>query len=1857
MDAHGARAGCYDGLINISRVFVLLVLVVDYFPIHGRAALAAGMGEMSSPSPRDVRDGVDGSPGGEPNDTVTSPTQSESPAAKLVRAASLSPSASPRVSLDVVGRDAGEPHPRDFFLRYDLGEDRCDGDNKDNDTAEHVESTSSAGGRPPLPPKDDEKSSSGFRDEYQDPDVSTEVSLLVKAACHRGLGAAAMTLREAMSIAGETSEITGGGPDTARAMATALANALCPKILPFDERNNLEEESTQCSTSYDKGFDDDDPGDNNPMDLPYPSSVANPKALLLAAQLLEAMPADALIVSAPADSENKTNDTVRPDTHSTQTVYTKPGPRERILRAICRAFRANVSNCAEASKAGAFPYLAKFLARVAKEEGRNKGTSDGHSGNTETSMCVTLASSCVAHLAAYSVSANDLKSWLNLCSGAEGKDRGVLLNTLAKSLKNQKAKSPASVFSLDGEQSGLLGCAGGGDILVMEPPVGMRSLTKLAKNLGMGKQSEWLFSKGFAIVTWVYLESLRPSDSNNDMVKNTAAMAQISVTGTNAHRASPAAAAVMAAAAAGETEEHMPRLFSFISSDSGSSKKQHKTLDSTKTSAQGIEAYFHGSYLVLEAIGVGGDKISAPFTYPFQLKKWQSIGVEYTPPDSKNKSNKNGFLSLFVDGVLVETQTLKIPQINGTLGFCCIGTNPPAAMSGLQRKRRQCALFGRLGPVYVFKENLGLRLMKKVMKRGGSYVPQYGGGIGGGIAGTDGGDTAGTTDTVDNITTGVNNTTGDDIIDASATSNKDASLDSELGLKLLQLLHPASVPCADDGDDKNDKNDNDSTQQTQRNSRKVHDLSPNGFGGRKERAGSLIGNTIVVRTGNSFSRPIRDALRLVHPNSVAELLQMMCPEVCVETKQPVCPITTSDNTFGSNGSAGKIIAAASAITPVLEIMALLLEGEESKVTDIAHSMERADVPTLLAHVLPASLQAIKEVCDESDADKLDKQECAVVDLVERLVENAPRGSALRDGLVKSLFLSFDPWTGGSCVDVNEQSLSRNSSHTGVGAAAMGKVLNVVNSLAHVDGGCVLLKHGGPYRLLDAGKRRVRVRFTGTETNYACDENDGCGTRGDILPAKTLQNTSTVPLTLRCGVENAPRRPQSVEISFGVRVPRGDDCETVRSQLLDLLVIPIRALLVSGEQLVSVLAYLGDCDGPTLAAKVLTCMVDVSESPGAQSFHFRNQFREAGGIEVALGLLRAAALRCEESSGTSRVNDIHSENGVVELVTSCFSVLLCFARRRELATGVSSGGVDGTLVERAARFAFTAAPNLLAPRIFKICHVAAVDTDCDTIGILGAALEALPHASPETRRRALTDVDHSQLTFLPEWPAWLAECLTREESIVRSDTALDKEKNYARETAGLCFAVLEAQWRDAVTRDGGWRIVETAIRAFHDTSSLSHDSAIQRDSVAVLLAGHASYVADAIRNSDKKREKDDVESSHRIQSERRRRVGSVGAELEFNGHATDMSSRVYQHAEALVHIIAGELSRDAETSAVYNEKVSPNRLGLLRASCDLLEALFADDARITATCTATTRAALFIALCTVRAEESEIGDRDEDDNAPLTSAATAEAATSSDGAGPGGVSTGDSLKYQFTGNTGCVGNWRHFQHALSTTHRVMSPFLRSGRNSMRGAVPFFALHQLFREMQNESTGSKSARFLTTYLLCLTGRYRALLAEACADGDGHGSLVSAAAASELLSTGESTKALLLRGAKQATQSVLQSPWADIFNSKVVENVELQVDSMDSNNITPYSEWSDSSIAARLAAERSSQQARCDAFSVFAKAWRELGQPIDASAASADISAETELPQRTKLQLTLLTARWRELLELASKRRTELLDEEKK
>nr|GEY99791.1 hypothetical protein [Tanacetum cinerariifolium] len=127
---------------------------------------------------------------------------------------------------------------------------------------------------------------------------------------------------------------------------------------------------------------------------------------------------------------------------------------------------------------------------------------------------------------------------------------------------------------------------------------------------------------------------------------------------------------------AGEGMAHMPRLFSFLSADN-----------------QGMEAYFHAQFLVVESGSGKGRKASLHFTHAFKPQCCRPF---------------------------------EFPRISKPLAFCCIRTNPPPTMAGLQRRRRQCPLFAEIGPVYIFKEPIGPERMAQLASRGGDALPSFG---------------------------------------------------------------------------------------------------------------------------------------------------------------------------------------------------------------------------------------------------------------------------------------------------------------------------------------------------------------------------------------------------------------------------------------------------------------------------------------------------------------------------------------------------------------------------------------------------------------------------------------------------------------------------------------------------------------------------------------------------------------------------------------------------------------------------------------------------------------------------------------------------------------------------------------------------------------------------------------------------------------------------------------------------------------------------------------------------------------------------------------------------------------------------
>jgi hypothetical protein len=204
-------------------------------------------------------------------------------------------------------------------------------------------------------------------------DVAEEVDALVSAACARGIGAAAQTLREAMAMASGKNVPGAACCDrhAARAMAEATAAALVKQILPGlaeASRARLLDLETRVRPGSRLDFRLDFEEDSL-VDLSAPEATANPRAALLAAQLLDAM---------PPDDEDEDDEAF--DGSASETRVSRRGPRERVLLALRLAFRARLGNCLEASRAGAFPPLARFLLSAARDAETNSRWANSRGG-------------------------------------------------------------------------------------------------------------------------------------------------------------------------------------------------------------------------------------------------------------------------------------------------------------------------------------------------------------------------------------------------------------------------------------------------------------------------------------------------------------------------------------------------------------------------------------------------------------------------------------------------------------------------------------------------------------------------------------------------------------------------------------------------------------------------------------------------------------------------------------------------------------------------------------------------------------------------------------------------------------------------------------------------------------------------------------------------------------------------------------------------------------------------------------------------------------------------------------------------------------------------------------------------------------------------------------------------------------------------------------------------------------------------------------------------------------------------------------------------------------------------------------
>lgn len=346
-------------------------------------------------------------------------------------------------------------------------------------------------------------------------------------------------------------------------------------------------------------------------------------------------------------------------------------PKTRMVRGLLAILRACTRNRAMCSLAGLLGVLLRSAERIFVQDvgSKEKVKWDG------TPLC-----HCIQYLAGHSLSPRDLHFWLQVINKTLTTLWAArLLHSLEKAMCGKEVRGPASTFEFDGESSGLLGPG----------------------------ESRWPFINGYSFATWIYIESF----ADNISTATTAAAIAMAAAATSG-KASPMSAAAAASALAGEGTAHMPRLFSFLSADN-----------------QGMEAYFHAQFLVVECGSGKGRKASLHFTHAFKPQCWYFIGLEHSCKQGLLGKTESE-LRLYVDGSLYESRPFDFPRISKPLAFCCIGTNPPPTMAGLQRRRRQCPLFAEMGPVYIFKESIGPERMARLASRGGDVLPSFGSGAG-----------------------------------------------------------------------------------------------------------------------------------------------------------------------------------------------------------------------------------------------------------------------------------------------------------------------------------------------------------------------------------------------------------------------------------------------------------------------------------------------------------------------------------------------------------------------------------------------------------------------------------------------------------------------------------------------------------------------------------------------------------------------------------------------------------------------------------------------------------------------------------------------------------------------------------------------------------------------------------------------------------------------------------------------------------------------------------------------------------------------------------------------------------------------
>ncbi|KAI3693320.1 hypothetical protein L6452_33155 [Arctium lappa] len=338
-------------------------------------------------------------------------------------------------------------------------------------------------------------------------------------------------------------------------------------------------------------------------------------------------------------------------------------PRTRLVRGLRTLLRACTRNRAMCSSAG----LTGVLLQTAEKIFLDDAGSAKQLRWNGAPLC-----SCLQYLAGHSLSVTDLNMWFQLVRRTIDTSWAPrLMISLEKALSGKEARGPQASFEFDGESSGLLGPGEG----------------------------RWPFPNGYAFATWIFVESFADTLNTATAAATIAAEAE-----AKSGKFSAMSAAAAASALSDEGTANMPRLFSFISADN-----------------QGIEAYFHAQFLVVES-GIGkGKKNSVHFSHAFKPKCWYFIGLEQI-----SKQGSHGEVRLYIDGMLHESHPFDLPRISKPLAFCCIGTNPPPTMASFHQHSRQCPLFAEMGPIYIFKEPIGPEMIARLASRGADSLPSFG---------------------------------------------------------------------------------------------------------------------------------------------------------------------------------------------------------------------------------------------------------------------------------------------------------------------------------------------------------------------------------------------------------------------------------------------------------------------------------------------------------------------------------------------------------------------------------------------------------------------------------------------------------------------------------------------------------------------------------------------------------------------------------------------------------------------------------------------------------------------------------------------------------------------------------------------------------------------------------------------------------------------------------------------------------------------------------------------------------------------------------------------------------------------------